>query len=221
MMRVMRAVTSPCILLALTLGLAGCDDPAQGVAPATIGAREPASPATPSEPGPADDAREHLTIDVARSSVGFTGAKITGSHDGTFAEWSGTVRLDPESIPNSAVDITIQMTSLQIEPVRLLTHLRSDEFFDVENLPTATFRSTQIAEAPSDDGTHRVTGDLTLHGQTRSITFPARITVSPDEVHAQASFSIDRRQFGVVYPGMPDDLIRDDVAIRFDVHAPR
>lgn len=215
----MRSTTLLGILLALPLALTGCDDPGAGVAPATIGERA-LDPEPPADRGAADT-REDLTVDVARSSLGFTGAKVTGSHDGTFERWSGTVRLDPESIQRSAVEITIQMASVQIEPPRLLNHLRSDEFFDVVNLPTATFRSTRIEEAPGDDATHRVTGELTLHGQTRSITFPARITVAPDDVHAQASFSIDRREFGVVYPGMPDDLIRDDVVIRFDLHAPR
>ncbi len=66
-----------------------------------------------------------------------------------------------------------------------------------------------------------MTGNLTLHGQTRAITFPANITLSVAEMHATAEFTINRRDFGIVYPGMPDDLIRDGVVIRFDVRAPR
>ena len=206
----------PAVALTSLLALAACEDPADHAPAAEV----QAAATEPARPAEGDDAREQLTIDAARSSVGFTGSKVTGSHDGTFGQFSGTVRLDPDSIPDSSVSITIQTASVRIEPERLRTHLTSPDFFDVAQFPTATFESTRIV-AGGEGGTHTVTGNLTLHGQTRAITFPANIEVSEGEVHATAEFTINRRDFGIVYAGMPDDLIRDGVVIRFDVRAPR
>ncbi len=206
--------TTRALALTSLVFLAACEDPAESAPAAQV-----ASAAEPTAPEPTEG-REQLTIDAARSSIGFTGAKVTGSHDGRFDQFSGTMSLDPSAIESSSVSITIQMASVQIEPDRLRGHLTSPDFFDVEQFPTATFQSTRIV-AGGEGGTHTVTGNLTLHGETRAITFPANIQVSDSEVHATADFSINRRDFGIVYPGMPDDLIRDGVVIRFDVRAPR
>lgn len=209
---------------ALLLSLAGCDDHTEGVSAATVEDEAPAEATNNEAPPPETEAaRQTLTIDAERSSVGFTGSKLSDSHDGSFEEFSGTIEFDAENVENSAVNVTIQMASVQTEPERLLNHLKSDDFFGVETHPTSTFRSTRIAPAPegTEDATHLITGQLSLHGQTRTITFPANVTVTDGEVAARAEFSIDRQQFGITYPGMPDDLISDQVVIRFDVHAPR
>ena len=58
---------------------------------------------------------------------------------------------------------------------------------------------------------------MKLHGITRSISFPAAITVSDDAVKVAAEFAIDRQDFNISYPGKPDDLIRDDVVIKLDI----
>jgi len=64
-----------------------------------------------------------------------------------------------------------------------------------------------------------VTGNLELHGVTKSITFPATITVQGDTVAVKAEFAINRKDFGIVYPGKPDDLIKDDVLLRLNISA--
>ena len=66
---------------------------------------------------------------------------------------------------------------------------------------------------------YSVTGTLDLHGVTKNISFPATIEVSDDGVRAQAEFVIKRFDFGIVYPGKADDLIRDEVVIRLDLQA--
>lgn len=201
------------ILLLCALALAGCEDPSESAVAARVG-----EPAAEAQPAPAD--AEHLTIDPARSSVGFTGSKVTASHDGRFERFTGTVDLAANAIEESRVSISIEMSSVQIDPPNLRNHLLSDDFFDVERFPTSTFESTRIV-AGGEGGTHTVTGNLTLHGVTRAITFPANIEVSADEVRARAELSINRGDFGIVYPGMANDLIREGVVIRFDVRAPR
>jgi len=66
-----------------------------------------------------------------------------------------------------------------------------------------------------------ISGDLTLHGVTRQISFPATASATETEVSATAEFSINRQDFGIAYPGMPDDLIRDLVVIKLSLALPR
>lgn len=216
----MRTITISSLLL---LALAGCDDPTEGAAAAVVGGPSTAEP-TEEAPTEAADARPALAIDTARSTLGFVGSKVTGSHPGSFGEWSGSVRLDPESVEASSVSITIQMASVSADVERLTNHLKTDDFFDIESHPTATFESTRIAPAPAGaegGATHVITGRLTMRGRTQTITFPATVTVSDAEVRAEARFTINRQDFGIAYRGMEDDLIRDEVVIHFDVRAPR
>lgn len=242
------ARTTMLTLLCLTAPLAACgEDHTEGVAPATVAPSTPTTPTTPtaeaattpeatptSAAGTAAPSADQAPADTVplpiardRSTLGFTAAKVTASHDGSFGEWSGTIDLARSGDPTaSRVSVSIVMDSLVIEPARLAGHLRTPDLLDVAQFPTATFRSTQIAAGATGQiggaaATHTVMGDFTLHGQTRTITFPAIITVSDSEVSARAEFSINRQDFGITYPGMPDDLIRDAVVIRFDIHAPR
>ena len=64
-----------------------------------------------------------------------------------------------------------------------------------------------------------VTGSLTLHGVTKTLSFPADITVGAEQVDVKAEFALNRKDFGIVYPGKPDDLIADNVLLTLDVHA--
>ena len=184
---------------------------------------DPASP--PSTPAPVPPgARTSLAIDPARSTVGFTGAKITRSHDGSFSRFEGTIELDRANLTASSVSVTIHLASLAIDPADLAEHLLTADFFDVATHPTATFVSTSVTEGATGSvggvpATHTITGDMTLHGRTHGVSFPAIVEVTENGVHARSEFTINRRDFGIEYPGMPDDLIRDEVVIRFDVHA--
>ena len=206
------------------LSLGACSNPADDVAAATVNetpepAAEPEAEAP--EAAEAPPARQALTISGDASKVEFTGAKVTGSHDGGFREFAGTIDFDPATPTNSTIEVTIQTASLFTDSDRLTGHLKSDDFFDVENMPTAVFRSTAIAAGGEGDATHTITGELTLHGVTKSISFPATVSVSDAEVAATSEFAINRQDFGITYPGMPDDLIRDEVVVRLDLHAPR
>ena len=69
--------------------------------------------------------------------------------------------------------------------------------------------------------THTITGNLTLRGVTKTISFPANVTVAANAVTAKAEFALPRLQFGIAYAGKADDLIRDNVIIKLDVTAPR
>lgn len=202
-------------LLAAALCLPGmfaCANPADNVPPAEVKEAIGASAAAG-----AMEAAGARTFAVAEgSTVGFIGSKITGSHDGGFHGFDGEITLVDGDPAKSSVRLEIDTTTLWADDDRLTGHLKSPDFFDVENYPTATFTSTSIV--PAGNG-YTVTGDLDLHGVQKSITFPAQIEAGPDKVTAKAEFSIMRFDFGIVYPGKPDDLIRDEVVVKLDVVA--
>ncbi len=205
------------LLLLIGLSLVGCKNPGAEVAPAKV---EPASDtktgAAPS--GEPDEATAgSLAINPSNSKIGFVGAKVTGSHVGGFTGFSGKVDVgDP--IESSSIELTIQTASLFADKEKLTKHLKSPDFFDVGKFPTATFRSTEIKK---DGAGHTISGDLTLHGVTKRVSFPASISATDSEVSANAEFSINRQDFGIAYPGMPDDLIRDLVVIKLSLNLPR
>lgn len=201
-------------LLAIVGLLAGCPNPADEAPAAKVGEvkKKPAEPAKPAAAAP-----KKLTIDASKSKVEFVGSKVSGSHDCGFKTFSGTIDFDPK-IEGSKVDVEIDMASTYCDSEQLAGHLKSDDFFGVEKHPKAKFKITNVAKI--DDG-HSLIGTLELKGMPREIQFPAKIAVTDTSVRAAAEFSINRKLFGIEYPGKPDDLIRDKVLIKLDIIAPR
>jgi len=194
-----------CLLLLTT----ACENPATGKPEAQVS--EPEAAAQPA----VVEGREFAIS--ADSKISFVGSKVTGSHDGGFHSFAGTVSVVDGNPESASVQVTIDATSLWSDNEKLTGHLKSPDFFDVETYPTATFASTAIAA--NDDGTYTMTGTLDLHGVTKQISFPASIDLTESGFTASAEFAIKRFDFGVVYPGMPDDLIRDDVLIKLDLQS--
>jgi polyisoprenoid-binding protein YceI len=147
------------------------------------------------------------------SKIEFTGAKVTGKHEGSFGSFEGTIGLVNNDPTLSAVQVTIDLGSLTITPPKLAGHLKSADFFDVAKFPKATFSSTSIRPS-SGTSTYNVTGRLDLHGVNKPLTFPATIRTTADSIEGEAELTINRKDHGIVYPGMPDDLISDDVRIK-------
>lgn len=150
------------------------------------------------------------------STIGFVGSKVTGQHDGGFKSFDGTFHLVDNDPTKSHVAVTIDATSIWADNDRLTGHLKSPDFFDVAEHPTATFESTSIV---AKDDAYEVTGNLTLHGVTKSIAFPATIAVGDNQVTVNSEFFIKRFDFDIAYKGQADDLIRDEVVIRLDILA--
>jgi len=211
-------------ILALALLATACSGPTEPKAtvgtPASTTSQAASAPASTATTAPAAANKESLALSP-ESKVAFVGAKITASHDGAFTQFTGSIDLVDGKPEGSAVNIEIDMNSLVIEPAKLAGHLKTADFFDVEKFPKTTFASTGVSPGGSGGATHTVTGNLTLHGVTKAISFPATIAVSQLGVDATADFVINRKDFGVVYPGMPDDLIKDDVVIKLALKAPR
>lgn len=213
-------------LVILTLLLMGCaQNPADKAPHATVGtpAAQPAATA-PADPGatpalgatPATVAGTRYAFDPQTSKVEWVGSKVTRSHNGGFRSFSGEIGLVEDDPTKSSVHVDIQADSIFADDPKLTEHLKSPDFFDVKQFPTASFHSTSITK--KGEG-YEMSGDLQMHGVTRTVTFPAQITVAPDGVTAKAEFAINRKDWGIVYAGMADDLIRDEVVMKLDIVA--
>lgn len=128
---------------------------------------------------------------------------------GTFNRFHGEAKAAGGKL--DSVTIEIETESLKTEIDKLTNHLKSPDFFDVRQHPKATFKSTKIE--PADAGMVTITGDLTLLGTTKSITFPAKVTVEND-VNLITEFTIDRTEFGMDYGA---DNVHKEIAMTVKV----
>jgi polyisoprenoid-binding protein YceI len=201
---------------------AAVSEPTPAAAPAvSAAAGSPDAPApVPGRPDPIPGAESLSPTGI----IGFTAAKITRTHDVRIGSWTGELALTNGIL--TRVWFAIDMATIATGIDKLDTHLKSQDFFDIAQYPMATFLSTSIVQgAPADSklagATHTVEGDMTLRGHTKHLSFPAAVDVTPSEVTARTEFFINRQDFGVAYPGKPDDLIKDEVALKVDVRAQR
>lgn len=203
------------IVMTILMGLmvvTACNDPAADQPKATTGAATQASPQQQNVVG------TKYVITAPSSKVEFIGSKVTGSHNGAFEKFSGEINYAgaPE---RSRVNVTIDTSSITADDANLTKHLKTADFFDVAKFPQANFESTEIKPGGTGGASHTITGNLTLHGVTKSVTFPATINVTPDAANVDANFSINRKDFGINYAGAQDNLIRDDVVLKLTIRA--
>ena len=189
-------------------------DPAKGKTQATVtSATAPVTAAAP-----AAGAVSYVFSNDG-STLDFVGAKVSAKHQGSFKAFRGTINVVGNDATKSNVSAEIDIASLSVDPAKLAGHLKSPDFFDAEKFPKGKFASTAIKAGGENGATHTISGNLELHGVTKGITFPAKITISAEQVTVDAEFAINRKDFSIVYPGMPDDLIKDDVLIKLALHA--
>ena len=138
-----------------------------------------------------------LSVDTKASKIHWLAKKVTGQHEGTIGISSGSLVADGTKI--SGGSFVIDMKSIVCTDItnaeynqKFIGHITTGDFFEVEKFPTSTFKITKVAGS-------NITGDLTLHGVTKSITFPAKVAVVGGKVTATASIPVDRTDFGVKY----------------------
>ena len=198
--------------------LAACQSEVDDKTAATVS--EPQAPAT-TAPAPAAAPGTEVAVNRETSRIEFVGAKVTRDHTGGFSEFTGS--LSSVDGKPSSVSFEIGMNSIFTDTPKLTAHLKTPDFFDVAQFPTATFRSTSITDAPAGSKpgvTHVVDGVLAMHGLEKAISFPVTVTSDANGVVAKAEFTINRQDWGVAYKGMPDDLVKDEVLIRLDMKFP-
>jgi polyisoprenoid-binding protein YceI len=209
----MKTIRTLCALLPIAV-VAGCSNPADNVPEAKVAAKTngPASATAKKSDAPS----RSYVFGPETSTIDFVGSKVTGSHRGGFKKFSGELHGANGRLADPAGKVVIDMTSIWSDNDRLTGHLKTPDFFDVGKFPTATFAATSVAH----QGTNSiVTGDLTLHGITKQVSFPANIQVSDDKAELTAEFFINRFDFDVKYAGKADDLIRKEVVLKLKIKA--
>lgn len=158
---------------------------------------------------------ETLLVDVAESTVQWKGTKVTGAHEGTITIKEGRLVVDGGKVTGGTFVLdmnSISSTDLEGEwKEKLDGHLKSEDFFDVANNPEAKFEITGV-ENGTDDGEAKVSGNLTIKGITKNISFDAKaIELTDSKANITANFNIVRGDWGVNYAGKEDDLISKEI----------
>ena len=180
---------------------------------------------------PTATAGDSLKIDLNNSVVNWVGTKQTGKHEGTFKIADGVFTLERGNLKGGT--FTIDVASLNVtdltgdEKGQLEGHLKSGDFFETENFPTAKFEITSIAPYDAatatsklEGATHVISGNLTLKGVTKNISFPAKVSMQDGTLSAQADFNIDRTEWEMNYkgPNNPADwFIKKEVNLKLDI----
>lgn len=224
----MKMLSLPVLAMVATLLVAGCQQKPGG-ADAEVGAAQDAEQISASA---ADYA-----INPSASELTWYGFKPTGRHNGTIGIEDGMLAVENGEVVGGTFtmnmeDIKVLDEDLADEDRQKLTgHLKSPDFFAVEEYPTAKFEVTEVkpfsaGAVASEDGnrkevvvndekvseykienpTHAITGNLTMRDTTLSITFPASVSITDNQVTAEAKFNIDRTKWNVSYGDETDPV---------------
>lgn len=173
-----------------------------------------------------DEASGTYNFDKAHSSIGFR-VKHMGLVEvpGYFRDFTGAVNYDMKDVSKSTVEFTAKLTSVDTGVEGRDKHLRSADFFEVEKFSDMTFKSTKVEK----NGKNlMVTGDLTMKGVTKSISFPVMVVGfikdqrGGTKMGAFAETTINRRDFGVNYGGnLPNGtpVVSDEVKVVLNIEA--
>ena len=158
-----------------------------------------------------------VNVNKSASSVAWLAKKVTGEHNGTVGISAGALNVNGNKLIGG--NFTIDLKTIKALDItdpgynqKFIGHITSGDFFEVEKFPTATFVITKVAG-------NQVTGNLTVKGITKSITFPAEIAVNGGKVTAKANITIDRTDFNIKYgskkffDSIGDKAIYDDFAL--------
>lgn len=158
-----------------------------------------------------------VNVNKSASSIAWLAKKVTGEHNGTVGISAGALNIDGNKLIGG--NFTIDLKTIKALDItdpgynqKFIGHITSGDFFEVEKFPTATFVITKVAG-------NQVTGNLTIKGITKSITFPAEIAIKGGKLNAKANITIDRTDFNIKYgskkffDSIGDKAIYDDFAL--------
>ncbi|MCA6073348.1 YceI family protein [Fulvivirga sedimenti] len=170
-----------------------------------------------------------FAINTDNSTISWIGSKPAGKHNGWLPITEGSIAVRDGQIEGGK--IVMSVTDIQNEDLagdpdsqaKLVGHLKSADFFDAENHPTATFEITSVEpfdgsqeivekeefeteftpatnkENMVEEPTHTITGNLTMRGKTLAVSFPANVSMENGQISAKAKFNIDRTNWGLMY----------------------
>jgi polyisoprenoid-binding protein YceI len=142
------------------------------------------------------------TVDPVHSSISFMISHVGISNiHGRFNDFSGKFTIDTAEPARSSFALSIPIASIDTNNVKRDAHLRAPDYFNAKQFPSMSFQSTNVKAV---DGGYEVTGDLTLHGVTKPVSFTLKggdkVVEFPKKtmrIGFVSSFSIRRSDFGV------------------------
>jgi polyisoprenoid-binding protein YceI len=157
-------------------------------------------------------------VDRAHAKVGFTVTHMMLSEvDGSFKKFDATLSASKEDFTDGVFEVTIEAASINTDNESRDNDLRSGSYFDVAKYPTITFKSTSVTKV--EEKKYKVTGNLTMHGVTKSITLDMVLNGtgnSPMTHKPVAGFkitgAIDRTDFGI--GSVPSGMVSKKIEIR-------
>ncbi len=170
-------------------------------------------------------AAAEYAIDPAHSTVGFQVRHMAISKtNGVFSDYAGTFSFEPGQPKSWSCEATIQAASVSTGNEKRDDHLRSEDFFNVAEFPTLTFKSTSVEMEDDSEGTLK--GDLTIHGVTKAVEMDFEFlgTVTDPWGNERAGFSaslkINRQDFGLSYNSVLEAgglVVGDEVKIVLEI----
>lgn len=200
---------------------------------------------TKTEAGEAKEAKNLIDegtrykVDPYNSLVNWLGTKPGGEHYGTVKVSGGEITVVDDEIASGSFEIDLTtIVDLDIENeefnTKLVNHLKSEDFFYVDSFPKATFEIVEVEKLNGqanleDDAftpTHAITGNLTMRGTTKSISFDAEVDMSGNSIAAKTDqFVLDRTNWGVnfkskkIFSQLKDEFIHDEMGISIELNA--
>lgn len=173
-------------------------------------------------------ANEIHRIDPAHSTIAFKVRHLLGNAKGKFSKFNGTIDLDLQQLEKSSVTLVIQVASIDTGIEKRDQHLRSEEFFNVQENPEITFKSRQVKRTGANVG--EITGDLTMHGVTHPVTVHVELLGTLESLGKNqttrwriSTAPIKRSQFGLTWSKSVEaiSMISDDVMVDIQIEAAR
>lgn len=171
-------------------------------------------------------ATERWNIDTSHSNVEFVARHLVVTKvRGHFGKWSGHIDLDAADVTRSSASASFEIASIDTREPQRDAHLKSADFFDAENHPAMTFASKKVEK---DGGDLKITGDLTIRGNTREITLTVEQHGSNKDPwgNTRLLFSgkthLNRKDFGLSWNAALETggvLVSDKIEIEVEIQA--
>ncbi|WP_406725346.1 YceI family protein [Streptomyces sp. GD-15H] len=169
------------------------------------------------------------TIDPSHTTIGFVArhAMVTNVK-GSFQDFTGTLHLDGSNPSDSTASLDVVMESIETGSADRDGHLKSSDFFKIDEFPAMTFRSTKAEALGGDD--YRITGDLTILGTTKPLTIDLEFNGSATDpfgnqrVGFEGKAEILRSEWGLTWNAALETggvLVSDKIKLNFDISAIR
>jgi len=167
------------------------------------------------------------SIDASHSAIEFSVKHMMIANvRGSFHDFQASVVADATDLTTAEIDFTVDVASIDTRDAQRDGHLKSGDFFDAENFPKITFKSTQISR--SNDNEYTMAGDLAIHGVTQPVTFDVTFEGQGkdpwgnEKAGFSAKASVNRKDFGLNWNSVLETggvLVGEQVKINVEIEA--